>query len=157
MPVNKSSIIKALLIVIAILVVILCSGFMRQHNATTYMPGFWTAETEFLKTSGLSAAYVLFEPKSPDGTMTGFLTMLSSGSDKVVSNQKITMKHLNPSKVGDNMYILKNVDIEYDNSDVMPNKLNIDLDINSGIMVMSDNKKLYAVFVKDNETTSNIS
>ena len=155
MPVNKSTIIGILLVIIAILIIVICSGFVGQHNATSYMSGFWVAEPEFLKSSGLSAAYVLFEPKASDGTMTGFLTMMSADkSNSVVSNQKITMTRLNPNKDGDNIYILKNVNISYSNSSVMPTKLNINLDINSGIMAMSDNEKLYAVFIKDNEATS---
>jgi hypothetical protein len=144
-----------MIIVIVILLVFIGFTSTKNHNIFDYMVGFWTADKDFLQTSSLSSAYVLLEPKE-NGQIDGFLTMISS-EDKTVSDQKITISNLHPTRIGNGFYKLNNINIDYENNDVMPTSLDIDIDVNSGIMVMTNDEKIYAVFVKDNETSSKIS
>ena len=81
---------------------------------------------------------------------------MTNKSNANISNQKVTLSKLNSMTVGKNTYKISNVNIKYADSDVLPTTLNITVDINSGLMTFSDATKLYAVFIKDNETTNNI-
>jgi hypothetical protein len=149
MKINKTIIICVLIVVIIILIVL---NRLDNYDITSYLSGFWTAESKFLETSGLTQSYVYLEPMV-DNQIIGFLTMIGPYSN-IVSDQKIVISNIHQKNNGDGLYTLKNINVEYDNTDVMPQKLTIDIDINSGIIVLSDSEKLYAVFVKDNETTA---
>ena len=150
-------IINIIIICIAVfIIIILCVTFLITTNISVYdyMSGFWVADTDFLTSSDLSSAYIMLEPKQ-SSQIEGFLSMTNK-SDVNISNQKITLSKLNSMTVGKNTYKMSDVHITYADSDVLPTTLNIIIDINSGLMTFSDATKLYAVFIKDNETTNNI-
>ena len=149
--------INTIIICIAVFVIIiLCITFLIMTNISVFdfISGFWVADTDFLKSSDLSSAYIMLEPKQ-SSQIEGFLSMKNK-SNASISNQKITLSKLNSMTVGKNTYKISNVKIKYADSDVLPTTLNIIVDINSGLMTFSDATKLYAVFIKDNETTNNI-
>jgi hypothetical protein len=149
--------INIIIICIAVCVIIvLCITFLIMVNTSVFdfMPGFWVADSDFLISSDLSSAYIMLEPKQ-SGEMKGFLSMTNK-SDVNISNQKITLSNFSSMTVGKNTYKISNVKIVYADSDVLPTTMNIIVDLNSGIMTLSDDKKLYAVFIKDNETTNSI-
>lgn len=153
----KTDPIKIIIICIAVfIIIVLCVTFLIMTNISVfdYMSGFWVADTDFLTSSDLSSAYIMLEP-TQSSQIEGFLSMTNK-SDVNISNQKITLSGLNSMTVGKNTYKISNVKITYADSDVLPTTLNIIVDINSGLMTFSDATKLYAVFIKDNETTNNI-
>jgi len=147
---------KIILFVAIFIIVILCVIFLIATNVSVYdfISGFWVADADFLKSSDLSSAYIMLEPKQ-SGSISGFLSMTNK-SNASISNQKITLSGINSMTVGKNTYKMSNVNIAYAETDILPNKLDIIIDVNSGLMTFSDKDKLYAVFIKDNETTNNI-
>ena len=149
--------INIIIICIAVFIIILlCLTFLIMTNISVFdfMSGFWVADADFLKSSDLSSAYIMLEPKQ-SSQIEGFLSMTNK-SNANISNQKVTLSKLNSMTVGKNTYKISNVNIKYADSDVLPTTLNITVDMNSGLMTFSDATKLYAVFIKDNETTNNI-
>lgn len=149
--------INTIIICIAVFVIIiLCITFLIMTNISVFdfISGFWVADTDFLKSSDLSSAYIMLEPKQ-SSQIEGFLSMTNK-SNVSISNQKITLSKLNSMTVGKNTYKISNVKIKYADSDILPTTLNIIVDMNSGLMTFSDATKLYMVFIKDNETTNNI-
>ena len=147
---------KIILFAAIFIIVILCVIFLIATNVSVYdfISGFWVADADFLKSSDLSSAYIMLEPKQ-SGSISGFLSMTNK-SNASISNQKITLSGINSMTVGKNTYKMSNVNITYAETDILPNKLDIIIDVNSGLMTFSDKDKLYAVFIKDNETTNNI-
>ena len=147
---------KIILCVAIFVVVILCFMFLIATNISVFdfISGFWVADSDFLKSSDLSSAYVMLEPTNKS-KIEGFLSMTNK-SNASISNQKITLSKLNSMTVGKNTYKMSNVNISYSDTDILPTKLDIIIDMNSGLMTFSDKDKLYAVFIKDNETTNNI-
>jgi hypothetical protein len=147
---------KIILCIAVFIIFILCFAFLITTNITVFdfISGFWVADADFLKSSDLSSAYVMLEPTNKS-KIEGFLSMTNK-SNANISNQKITLSKLNSMIVGKNTYKMSNVNISYAETDILPTKLDIIVDMNSGLMTFSDKNKLYAVFIKDNETTNNI-
>jgi hypothetical protein len=147
---------KIILCVAVFIIVILCVVFLIATNISVYdfISGFWVADSDFLKSSDLSSAYIMLEPKQ-SSKIEGFLSMTNKANASI-SNQKITLSKINSMTVGKNTYKMSNVNITYADTDILPKKLDIIIDMNSGLMTFSDKTKLYAVFIKDNETTNNI-
>ena len=157
-----------LAIVVVILVVLLAVLPFRVRDHEKYLTGLWVGDPNFLKQAGLSAMFLYMAPCEQldgDWKRQGYLVMFDAKGGQV-SNQGIEVTYPRPfsrwrsafmshfcARVRET-YRISDALITYDDAEIMPKKMHLGLNASEGTLALySDDHKLYAFLVKDNETS----
>ena len=164
-----------LAVVVVAIVVLFVVVRPRARSLEESLTGFWTGETAFLREAGLSEAFLYIAPPessgllglSPSVVRQGYLVMSSAAAGRgeqtgnLLSNQGIEISY---SGIGKRWwsalrahfgapYEITGVRLSFDVSDVMPTSLCLSLDQAKGTLTLFDSEKVFAFFVRDNETS----
>lgn len=144
--------IKYFIVVIVILIFIIGSYRYGQNVSQMEMlHGFWEANSEFNKEAGLQM-FTFYIGKKCDNKYQAYLLMVESGDDQnLLMNEPVSFKLLESymdiiSNSDCREMILKFSDLE---TTLIPNILTMRFYPKTSKIVLSDNKKIYAVFFKN--------
>ena len=125
--------------IIIILIIGICWYVLKKKNDQICdIKGFWESPKDFCNESGLE--FMCFLINSKDSYILAYNT-----DKKPIINMPVCISLKN------NM-----MHIYGDINDVMPNKMNIDISLNCGKIVLSSDDKIFAVLYKNNEYSENI-
>jgi len=158
---------RILLAIVVVLIVLVVVAAPRVRDCERYLTGFWSGDPAFLKESGLSEMFIYIAPREKaDGRWRrqGYLVM-TDDEGKMISKQGLelswasTMKRWSSvvkshfSRRAQETYRVPHVDIVFDDEDIMPEQLSLGLNMTDGTLALHSDEKLYAFFIKDNETS----
>jgi len=166
-PLTRTWVRVLLAAIIVILIVLIAVVPPRVRDYELFLSGFWSGEPTFLKEAGLSEMYLYIAPCERCGgrwCRQGYLVMVDAGG-AMVSNQgieityggitgrwKSALKSHFPSRAQET-YRIPGAEFTYDDESVMPEDMRMGLNVTEGTLALYTDEKIYAFFVKDNETS----
>lgn len=148
---------------IALLIIVIIIVPYRINDYELFLSGFWTGDSKFLEESGLSDMFIYISPRD-DNTREGYLVMIDTDGN-IITNQNIKINYgslfgrslsaLNGHFItsDENIYNINSAEFIYDNKNIMPETMNIGVNITNGTLALYDDEELYAFFTKDNEAS----
>lgn len=122
-------------IIITLVIVLIIWYFMQYRSNRQYINGYYTGDPDFLDESGLEEFALFIKGNS------GFIIVSNENGD-IIENSKITLT-IYPC------YKLHTFNITIKENTILPNKLKLSVDPAIGYLHLYDNKKTYAILVKD--------
>jgi hypothetical protein len=119
--------------VIVILVIYITYSNYKYYNS--YLDGYYTGEPDFLDDADLTEFCLYLN--SGDG----YILMANADGD-IIENQKITYK------ISFNFYS-STFTIKFDEMEILPKSLTLKVNPASGFLSLHDDKKTYAILIKD--------
>ncbi len=150
-----------------ILIVLIAVVSPRVRDYELFLSGFWSGEPTFLKEAGLSEMYLYVSPCERSGgrwCRQGYLVMVDAGG-AMVSNQGVEITYggmagrwksalkSHFSGGAQETYRIPGAEFTFDDRSVMPEDMRMGLNVTEGTLALYTDEKIYAFFVKDNETS----
>ena len=149
----------AILVVAVILLVALTVPRLRDFER--YLEGFWVGDSAFMREAGLTELYLYLSPPEKSGggvRRQGYLLM--GGSGRVLSNQSLELTYSDlagrawSALDGNATYRIRGVAIQYDETAVLPETLDLVLNPARGTLALNIGEKACLEAYKDNETSN---
>jgi hypothetical protein len=132
--------IAIIIIVVVVLFIIVTIAGLYKTCLWPLFAGAWMGTDKFLADSDLSLFHLYITPRRMSTTLEGTLIMKKLDGT-VISGQKLTVGNLP-------LYIPgpfeKEVEIKYEENEVMPTKMTMKGDLRAGTMTLSAGGKIYA-------------
>jgi hypothetical protein len=140
----------AVIVIVILLIIVVYFSLNQSYKCkyVNYLEGFWVAPDSFSKQVGLDKMYMYINDK-----LDGYIVMERDGD--LIANNKFELNLPGFSNyVGNNK---QNVRLAFEEKmELLPERVEVNLNISKGTLSLSDDEKMYCYFIKDLETSLSI-
>lgn len=128
-----------------IIIVLILIIIYQNTKSSAFLEGMWYADPEFCAAAGIKNMYMLVGQGTGYTKHTCYITI---GDDSGTTGEHVVLSYLGGMRAS--------VNVSVEGSDIIPESVTMDVDINNGKLILKDDEQIYGIFYKDNASTTHI-